>query len=447
GVGHDVVRRQNIAIRRNDDAGAQPLLLARALAVLALSLVRRGTIPSLIHKLPRRLGYLGLLLVVAGLSFLSTWLCLRIETSILGSSVAWELEPTLFSIGRLVVILSLFLGLVSWFVSRRLLSPDPWFYEVAAIFVLGGDVLLFSFISLPLSIYFCWGLAVAFVSIVVRRPLASILAIALLYLPFSLLAIEMIATPESSSLAAFLSPDPATGIVLVIAILPFASLTASPLLFLAPRGEGRRRSASRFFFALALVAESLLILAASSSARRSPIVLSESLDQDSGSFALDLRSSARLGDIALMRKGQALRLSSKSDQASIGGLDATRFISSRIVDSPFLDRVNQGISLIFPRDADAIELRLESKRDLTIYDCSLPYKVSLDGRSALIFLGPGGVNPLSIELTTSPDFAAMLHVRASYKVRLDDYRIEGLRPLQSGRFTVDASIPLGKVEP
>jgi hypothetical protein len=413
-----------------------------AMVVLGLSIARRGRIPDLMRKLPRRLGNLALLLLLALFAFLSTWFCLKLETAIIGSPDAWTLRPALFSLGRLVVTLSVFLGCLSLFVSWRWLSPDPWFYEVAALILLGLDVLLFAFISLPLSVYFCWGFALTLVSILVRKPLASILAIVFLYLPFALLVAEMIATPESSLLAALFTPDPVTVWILAIAILPFASLTASPLLFLAPRGEGRRRVAAAVFISIAVLVEASLVVIADAAARTGPILFSETIDQDAGTFRLDLKTRARMGEAELTRGGRTFVLRSETDKAMTSGDEKTRMIAARITARAFLDRVTHGVTLSFVREPDSLELRLDSKRPLTIYDCSQPYHVSLDGLSARVFVGPGMPNPLRLEITTSPDFAASLGVRAIYSKPLYEYRSPGPRLLRPGRFSVAASFDI-----
>jgi hypothetical protein len=61
-----------------------------------------------------------------------------------------------------------------------------------------------------------------------------------------------------------------------------------------------------------------------------------------------------------------------------------------------------------------VELRLESDRDMALYDCSLPYEVALDGKSARIFVGAGPPSPLGVQLTVSAGTEARLYLKASY---------------------------------
>jgi hypothetical protein len=415
--------------------------------ILLLTVLRRSELPRMFKKAPRRLAFLLLLSGIAALSFVATQGCTNLEKAIIGSSNSWHLAPSLFAAGRLGVLLSLFLALVSFSVSRGLLTSDPWFYEVMALVILGIDVILFAIISLPLSLYFCWGFVMTLVSVLVRKALASLVALVLLYLPLGLLAFEMIATPEASAITSFISPTSGQAILLALIITPFAALTASPLLFFAPKGERMRRRASLIFFLLAIVMEGGLLADASARAGTTPIIATEVFDQDRASFNLGLQSDARLGELVLKRRSMPIAFSTRGDHASFTGEDDRVRIRVTETDKPFLDRVTRHIRLDFDLPPYSIELRADADRTLTTYDCSLPYRVALDGRSISVFCGPGQPAPLEFELTTSPDFEARLFVSCRYLGSLEAYEGMSQRPVRAGDQYLLASFRIGRAVP
>lgn len=413
--------------------------------VLGLSLSRRSHIPRFLEKLPHRALNLGLLGLIAAIAILVAGAGRGVESLIIGSDSAWRTAPALFAAVRLAVAFLLFFGLLSEAVALRLISPDPWFYEISALVLFGVDILLFAFLSLPLSLYFCWGLFVVFVSIAVRRRWASLVATLLMALPLSLVIGEMLAAPGNEALALITEPDPLRGLLLALVMLPFATMAASPLLFFAPRGLVRRRAAAVIFVGLALLVEAGAVGYASSRAAGRPIKLAETIDQDHGSWKAVLKSDARLSGLDLTRDGIALSLRSATGTASLEGSDARRLVGMDSRSTKFLDRETIATTLSFPREADGLSLRLVSKSPLTIYDCNLPYRVDLDGKSATIFVGPGKGRRLELSLTVSADFAATLEVRADFAGGLSTWSLRQSRPLTVSDAQLRASFQLGGI--
>ncbi|MFZ4616088.1 MAG: hypothetical protein ACOYM2_07840 [Rectinemataceae bacterium] len=444
---------------------------AIAAILIILSVTRRNLLPQLVHKLPHRIGNLAILLLLAGIAFTLSQVCLEVERLVFGSTDAWTSMPGYFVAGRILVVAFSFLSLVSGFVARRWLSPDPWFYEFAALVILGIDVFLFTFLSIPLSAYFCWGFAVALVSVGIRRKLFSIIAIALMYLPFALIAGEMLATPESSALSLLVNPEALSGGILAFVLLPFASLTASPFLFLAPKGERKRKITAFVFLALAILTEGMVIAISDSRLRTSPIEVVENLDQDAGEFTADFHSVYRLGSLGPFRDGIPHPIDSSTGHARTAGLDGSRPITFSSSRKAFLDRVTNVVSIGFPGDPGELGLRLVSDRALTIYDCSLPYHIDLDGKGATLWSGPGRSLPFSFWITTGPDFTAQLSVHATWfgaappaleasvkapalgsgrkgAVRaLAEWRLDGDRQLAMAGSTIDATFRLRAAAP
>jgi len=413
-----------------------------ATLILFFSLRRRSLIPRFLAKLPHRLLNLGLLALIAAASVLLSLGCQWLEGSLFGTAAAWKVAPAFFASTRLIVSIFSFLGFLSFAVSMRWISPDPWFYEIAALVLFGIDILVFAFLSLPLSFYFCWGFIVILASSFVRRKLASLVAAVMMIVPIGLVVLEMLRSPFDSALNIIIAPDPIKGILLVLAIVPFATMFASPLLFLAPRGIGRRRVAAAVFLALSAIPEMAALYVVSARSGSQPIALSETFDQDTSSWTARLESDVGLSSLALSRNGIPEAISTFRGQSTLVGKDSAKPISARLDTRDFLGRRNHFIVVTFPRAPDSMVLRLTSLSQLAIYDCSLPYRVDLDGLGASIFAGPGKGERLAFTLTTEAAFSARLSVEADFAGGIADWRTEGTRPLKVLEERIEASFDL-----
>ncbi len=398
--------------------------------VLFLSLRRRTLIPHILRKLPHRVLNLGLLAIVASASSLLSLACLGLETLIFGSSSAWQVAPVLFVLTRFAMSILTFLGLLSLAVSLRWISPDPWFYEIASLILFGVDILVFAFLSFPLSIYFCWGFIVVLASTFIRRKAASLVAVILMALPFFLVGAEMVKQPSLATLAMLIAPDPLKEVSLILVVLPFSTMLASPLLFFAPRGLKQRRTAAALFLFLAVGCEVAALGRVAIRADTIPIFLSETFDQSSSSWTAKLRSDFRLSRVQLERKGLPEDIDTRKGAVTLRGKDSSKPIAIRIESTNFLGRENKSITITFPASPDSTVLRLHSQKPLAIYDCTLPYRVDLNGLGASIFAGPGKGDRLSFTLTTEAGFSANLSVEASFAGGIADWRIEGPRSLR-----------------
>jgi len=414
-----------------------------AVLVLFLSLRRRATIPRLLVKLPHRLLNLGLLALISALAVLLSFACLGLEYLLLGSTSAWKIHPALFAIARIGMSGFAFFGFLSFSVPRRWISPDPWFYEVVALVLFGVDIFVFAFLSLPLSLYFCWGFAVVLASTIVRRKMASLVAAALSVLPLLLVASEMFTSSMPSTLGFLVAPDPTKGLFLTLVVLPFATMLASPLFFLAPKGIRKRRTAVRVFFLFSIVAELIPVAVTFVGSATVPINLRESFDQSDSSWKANIESDVRISALTLARNGVPVSLRSEAGRAEVEGADASAPISAIFRSKAFLDRENRFIEITFPREPVSTSLRLVSGRPLAIYDCSLPYRVDLDGLDADILVGPGKGSRLAFTLTTDTGLDAMLNVKADFPGGLAEWRSKGKRPLHVVDCIVDAAFKLG----
>ncbi len=425
------------------------LLLAFCAGVAALlaafTLARRDAAKALARRVPSMLGQFLVLFAATTAVYALCRLAAGLESLVLGSKEGWRLAPRAFAGARLLGSLLLCLAAISLLVDRRLLTSNPYFYEFASLVCLGLDVFAFSAMSPPLAFYFAWAFLVVGASLAARRPWTSLAAYALMYAPFLLLVADLAVAPEYGLYERLVSPSLPGALLLAAAALPFNAFTASPLLFFRPHTAKGKKAEALLFALLALAVEgSALGYAVLSPSRNlAALTLSESVDQDKGSFEARLEGRRRIGRVELDRGGEALELSSGGDSAAFVGAEGSAWVSIRSERRSFLGRSLFRTTLDFAKPPNSLRLRLEGGGDLRIYDCSLPYRVSIDGRRAEIFVGDNPPDPLVVELAAPRGFSAAFVAEASYLEPLVPYGEARGADVVPGRFGLRASAELG----
>jgi len=424
-----------------------------ALSILAATVARRKAVKRLLRRVPamgaEALALFGALVAVV---FIGKGLAL-LETAALGSANAWTLLPRAFAISRILFCFLLFLSILSYLVEKRLITPNPYFYEFVALLCLAIDVLVFSIVDLSASFYFIWALVVVEISLAIRRRWATLTAYVLMYLPLLIVAGELFRHPDLPAYGKLISPD-LLGVFSFAALsLPFFVFTASPLLFLAHPGTASRNKAVITFLIVALAVEgialaSFRIAVPSQGPGRSDLRFSESIDQDRGRFELGLVGAQRLGRGSIRRGDAALGYDESGDTVRIAGEDGKRSIEIEEAESPFLDRADENIRIAFKVPPYSVELSLRSEDAILLYDCSLPYKVAVDGKSATIYAGVNPGKALSFSLTVPASFRSEIVVRARYLSPLEPCTQSSGSPLRFSGLTVTASGRIGgKLDP
>jgi hypothetical protein len=398
-----------------------------AVSILAVTVTRRDAAKVLLRRTPIVAGQLVVLYAALVAAFLAGAGCSRIVAELLGSADAWRLAPRWAGAARMASSFFLFLSLLSILVEQRLLTPNPYFYEFAAMVVLALDILVFSAVDLSVSFYFVWAFVIVEISLAARRRWATLAAYLLMYAPITLLLIELIGRPEMAAMEKIVVPDLGGVLLLSALLLPFFVFTASPLMFFAKPGATARRRAAVAFACLAAIAEASSAVAAAAApilkgGLRADISASERIDQDSGSFEATLKGKRRLGSGLVYRGGAPVAYRTERDELKIVGEDSRERITLVGERSVFLERERQRLVVGFADPPYEVKLKLASK-GLFIYDCSLPYDISLDGKSAAIYAGvnPGG--ELAFTLTAPEGFEARLSVEARYLRPLEPYSL------------------------
>lgn len=430
------------------------LVCVVALAVasfLAATVARRRVLKKLVRRLPSIgaaiLSLFGALVLV----FLAGKGVILLESLLLGSSEAWMLSPRLFALARVAVSFFLFLAILSLLIERKVLSPNPYFYEFAALICLAVDVFVFSAVDLSTSFYFMWALLLVELSLALRRRWLTLCAYLLMYAPILAVAFELAVHPDLGAYARLVTPDLGGLLALSALSFPFFAFTASPLLFFSRRGPAARKRAALAFAVAALAVEASalggsLVLAPLAGPGRRDLSVSELVDQDSGRFELELKGMRRLGSGRISRDAQSLGYASLSDRAMLSGPEGGRFIEISSSSSPFLDRADERVSILFSRPPYSVDLALSSDEEMLLYDCSLPYKLAVDGTSASVFSGVNPGSRLEFSLAVPASFKARLVVVAHYLSSGESYSSSSGAVLRDEGRRVKASAAIGHGE-
>jgi hypothetical protein len=419
-----------------------------ALSILAATVARRQVVKRLLRRLPLvGVEVLALFGVLVAVIFIGKGLTL-LEAAVLGSRNAWTLFPRVFAVSRITFCFLMFLSVLSYLVEKKILTSNPYFYEFVALSCLAIDVLVFSVVDLSASFYFIWALVIVEVSLAIRKRWATLLAYVLMYLPLLIVAGELFMHPDLVAYGRLITPD-LLGVFTVAALsLPFFVFTASPLLFLAPPGNASRNKAMIALIAIAIAVEgsaliSFRIAVPSNGPGRRDLRFSESIDQDQGRFELRLAGAQRLGKGSFRRGDVELDYDESGDTARFTGEDRKKGIEIEESMRPFLDRVDENIRVVFASPPYSVELALRSEEAILLYDCSLPYKVAVDGKSATIYAGVNPGETLSFSLTVPASFRSEMVVRARYLSPLEPCSQSSGSPLRFSGLTVTASGRIG----
>ena len=424
------------------------LLAIMASSFLIVTMARRGATKQLLKRAPAIGAEVFALFLALALVFLAGKGIAGIDEAFLGSLDSWRLAPRVFAAARILSSFLFFLALLSFLVERRALTPNPYFYELTALLCLAVDVPLFSAIDLSASFYFMWALILVEASLAARNRWATLVAYALMYVPLLVIAGELAARPDFPTYRKLIAPDYLGVLSLSALVLPLFVFTASPLLFFTRPGAAARKRTAAVFAVLAMTIEAGAFFYASAAEPlagpgRKDLRISETIDQDSGEFAVRLSGWRRLGKGSLGRGDLALAYDSMGDSVLLRGKDDERRISLIETTSRFLDRVDENIAVAFASPPYKVDLALESGKDILIYDSNFPYEVSVDGRKAAVYAGVNPGRDLRLSLTVPSDFRSRLVVTASYLGHLRPYAQSSGSALEDDGLDVRASFDIG----
>jgi hypothetical protein len=415
---------------------------------LAATVARRKAAKLLLRRVPRIAVEVLALFIALALVYLAGKGISRIDAAVLGSSDVWRLSPRIFAASRIVFSFLLFLSLLSFLVEKRILTPNPYFYEFAALACLAVDLLVFSAVDLSASFYFMWALILVEISLAMRRRWATLVAYVLMYIPLLAVASELAVQPDLSSYGRLIAPDYLGVLSLSALTFPFFVFTASPLLFYARPGAAARKRTIVLFAVCAFAVEALALAYVDVSSPisgpgRRDLSISELIDQDRGKIEFELMGLRRLGKGSLARGEYRLTYDSKGDWAHLSGEDRGARITMDEKAKPFLDRIDESVAIRFETPPYRVDITLESEEAMLIYDCSLPYKVAVDGKSAVIYSGVNPGKELGLSMTVASSFRSRLLVTARYLASLEPYTQSSGAPLADAGLAIKASFIVG----
>ncbi len=424
------------------------IFAAVASSFLIATVARRKAAKRLVRRIPKMAAEVVSLFLVLAIVFLAGKGIAQLDALILGSVDAWRLSPRIFAAARILFSFFLFLSLLSFLVEHRLLTSNPFFYEFAALFCLAIDSLAFSVADLSASFYFMWALVFVEISLASRRRWVTLITYCLMYVPLIVIAQELAVRPELSTYRKLIAPEYLDVLSLSALTFPFFAFTVSPLLFYARRGAAARKRMVALFAACALSVEAFALVYAFvstplSGTGRRDLGISELIDQDTGKFEVELAGLRRLGKGRLERQGNRFEYDSMGDRAYLGGADNGSHIGIKETVEPFLDRIDDSITVRFGKPPYRVEIALEASDAILIYDCNFPYKVAVDGKSAVIYPGVNPGETLGLSLTVSSSFHARLVVTARYLSSLETYAQYSGASLADNGLAIRASFAIG----
>ncbi len=413
--------------------------------ILIYTVVRRKATKLFLRRFPQMLLQIAAIYVAVFGVFFSGRVFSGLEGLIIGSSGFWRLAPRVFLETRIAVAYLVFLAAVVFLLKKNILAKNPYFYEFGSLLLLTVDLLFFSAVMPPFAFYFVWAFICVGLSFVVRRPWVSVVSYFTMYVPVLFLFLSLASDPEYRLYSLFVSPSATVSAVLALAFLPLFIYSVSPILFFIPSGKRARTVEAVVCISLAFLVEGISFARALSASafNASPFELSESLDCDKGVFSAELSGSRRIGDITLKRGDRLLNFSSKRDTATVMGQDKSEWIAFSQSRASFLGRSSYRIGLKFVRKPDMLSLRLTSSDDINIYDCSLPYRTSIDGKSVDIFVGARPPEPFVLEFTVPRGFKATLSARAQYLEPLVPYSFDPAVPISVSGFELIDTFEVG----
>ena len=331
---------------------------------------------------------------------------------VIGSSDSWRLSPRLFAAARILFSFLLFLSVLSFLVEKRITHAQSLFLRVRrprlprprrARLLDRRSVRLLLF---HLGPRFRRDLACP------AQAMGDLLAYVLMYVPAPRRGrASLRCKPDFAAYGRLIAPT----LAISLACRPFPSLLRllrqPPPVFRRPRHRPRKRAvlfspaspsswkpAPSPTFRVAVPArdpgvEDLIDLRGHRSGRGA--LRDRALGRSAG-WAAETCSAAEFGSNTMH---WAIRPISRAP-------DSERRIGITETASPFLDRVDEGIRIDLSAPPYDLEMSLTSADDIFLYDCSLPYKVAVDGKSAIIY---AGVNPgprLSFSITVPASFHA-----------------------------------------
>jgi hypothetical protein len=417
-------------------------------SLLAATVARRSAAVQLLKRAPAMVAEIVALFGALALVFLAGKGLAVLEATLFGSADSWRLMPRLFAAARILFSFLLFLSILSFLVEKRILTPNPYFYEFSGLICLALDVLVFSIVDLSASFYFIWALVLVETSLALRRRWATLTAYILMYLPLLVVARELALRPDLGAYGRLIAPAFVDVLALSALSLPFFAVSASLLLFFARPGTEARKKAVVLFAVSAFLVEacalvSFWIAIPRDGPGRRDLSISETIDQDNGRFDIELSGGRRLGEGGILRGGTRLEYDAIGDRAYLSDADRDRRIGISEKASSFLDRIDEDIGLDFISPPYDLEISLVSTRDIFLYDSSLPYKVAVDGKSAILYAGVNPGSRLHFSITVPSSFGAKLIVKARYLGPLEACAQSTGSPLGYSGLTVSASRAIG----
>jgi hypothetical protein len=314
----------------------------------------------------------------------------------------WSYTPLAFLALKLAVPLLLFAA--SYPLIRRLpFSRNGSFYSAASLFFLIADILVVAAFNVSFTPSFVWALAFVLLATLVPNRWAKLA----LFLPSAFLGVNAL-------LEIFLMPAlPFCRVILLSRVrgnlleagfvLPFILFAVRLGLLFRGRGVLKRRGRTvlavvLFAAGAAVSAGWLMRFTPFGPGRPQPLVVTQSIDGDSGENGITFDSPAPVGDLTVTEGGRAIVLRRAGTAGSLALAAAEVPIRLTASSEEVLNKRNVVLSISTGTSPRVMEARLTSAEDFILLDSSFP-AIRESGREYRLLIGAFPPDPLPVQLT------------------------------------------------
>jgi hypothetical protein len=336
-----------------------------------------------------------------------------------GTQAYWRAAPFPYMVAHGAIAFSAFALACVLLMRSKLMPLTISFYGAGSALLFFAAIFVYSAVDVSFSVFFAWASIACLVAMLFRNRTIGVLSYLFILAPFVILLSSGGFNDAGTLQRLLIAPGLRQCAVLAILVLPlllfFIRLI---LLFYRPEGiPGRDFTRAACIVCACLMVTALVFTLAYrpySKMNPIPVSLVEIGTGPSLPGSLSVNAPSVISGQWLKSAAGTTGLSGRPPLKLALPADPSEDFSIALDRSSFLNRKRIIVSLMAKTAPGEIRCSVESDSALDIYDCSYPYSLSVDGKSARVFIGANPRLPLELELTVSKDFEARLGVEFSY---------------------------------
>lgn len=394
------------------------VILIACLVFMLSSIFARGNVIGLVSGFSRSFLSLPLcFLTCLGALYLSS-LLMSALFMLKGTQEYWRAAPLPYMVCHSLIAFSAFAIACVLLMKARLMPLTISFYGAGAALLFFTAIFVYSSVDVSFSVFFAWASIACLAAMLFRNRPIGVLSYLFILAPFVILLSSGGFRDAGTLQRLLIAPGLRQSALLAILILPLL-LFLIRLILLFYRHEGL--PGRGFILGTGIACACIIVSAAAfclayrpySKGNPTPVSIIEEDDGPGSPIRLRVDSTSRISGQWIEGPRGAIGLSGRTP-VSLSLPDSAHDNFGLTVDrTSFLNRKRILVGFEAKQAPGEIRCVVESPSALSIYDCSYPYSLSGDGKTARIFIGANPRLPLYLELTVSKDFEARLGVEVS----------------------------------